>query len=69
MMIWKKKSKILVINKSLVIYKTMVCYCFCVEKNQRIMVSSICVACGSKKFIKQQEAKGLLGKSLGPLLI
>ena len=47
----------------------MVCYCFCVEKNQRIMVSSICVACGSKKFIKQQEAKGLLGKSLGPLLI
>ena len=37
----------------------------------RIMVSSNCVVCGSKKskFIKEQEAKGFLGSTLGKIPI
>ena len=45
-------------------------------KNGRIMLSSNCAVCGSKKsrFIKEQEAKGLLSMIfkvllIGPLLI
>ena len=62
----------------------MLCYCLkCREKtdsrnprviikakNRRIMVSSNCAVCGSEKsrFIKRQEAKGLLGSALGEIL-
>ena len=39
-------------------------------KNGRIMLLSKCTVCNSKKskFIKAQEAKGLLGKLLGAKL-
>ena len=40
-------------------------------KNRRIMVSSNCSVCGSKKlkFIKKQESKGLLGSTFGKIPI
>ena len=40
-------------------------------KNGRIMLSSICAMCSSKKskFIKKQEAKGLLGNLLGAKIL
>ena len=40
-------------------------------KNGRIMVLSNCTICGSKKskFIKQQEAKDLLGSTLSEIPI
>ena len=73
-MIWKKKSNIKTI------YKTMLSFCLRCRKNTesknpevektkngRIMLLSKCTVCNSKKskFIKEQEAKWLLGNLLG----
>ena len=73
-MIWKKKSIIKVI------YKTMLSYCLKCKnntesknpkvektKNGRIMLLSKFTVCNSKKskFIKEQEAKTLLANLLG----
>ena len=78
-MIQKKKLKILIINKNLTVYKTILSYYLKCRKNTesknpevvktingRIMLLSKCAVCDSKKskFIKELEASGLLS-SLG----
>ena len=76
--IWKKKSNF---NN---IYKTMLSFCLSCRKNTesknpkvektkngRIMLSSKCTVCNSKKskFLKEQEAKELLGNFLGAKIL
>ena len=78
-MIQKKKLKILIINKNLTVYKTILSYYLKCRKNTesknpevvktingRIMFLSKCAVCDSKKskIIKELEASGLLS-SLG----
>ena len=66
-MIWRKKSKILMINKSYCLNNTESKNPSIVRtENGRLMLLSECAVCNSKKlkFIKEQEARGLLS-SLG----
>ena len=78
LIIWRKKSKIPIANKSLnYLYKTVLSYCLTrrkyVEnkiakvvknKNGKIMLLSKCAVCNSRKakVTKEQEARGLLSR-------
>ena len=81
LVIWKEKSKIQITNNNLdYVYKSILSYCLKFRKNvesknrkgvktknRRAMLLSKCSVCNSKKskFLKEQEARGLLSNLLG----
>ena len=80
MRIWNKKSKILNFRQSIQVFKLFIKWCYLIHwnvekiqkvrlqiqntQNGRIMLSSNCTVCNSKKlrFIKEHEARGLLSR-------